>query len=81
MHLPAMKNKQGVELAPENLVLHNNEMSMMFTDKASKKMYNFDLEKGQIVDEIDWQNSLISSDIVKISNERKNSAVDTSAIF
>lgn len=53
----------------------------MFSDKDSRKLYNFDLEKGKIVDEIEWKDDLVSNDIVRISNDRKNSAVDTSAIF
>lgn len=76
-----MRNGHGKELAPENLILHNNEASMMFSDKDSRKLYNFDLEKGKIVDEIEWKDDLVSNDIVRISNDRKNSAVDTSAIF
>lgn len=81
MHLPVMKNQKGQELHPENLILHNNEMGMMFADQVSKKLYNFDLEKGKVVDEIDWQPNLVSNDIVKVCNERKNCATDTSAIF
>lgn len=59
MHLPVMKNSKGKVLEPENMVLHNNEMGLMFQDKATKQLLNFDLEKGVIVDEVDWNDNLV----------------------
>lgn len=60
MHLPVLKDSKGNVLSPENLLLHNSENNMMFVDKATKKLVNFDLEKGTIVDEIQYQNDLIN---------------------
>jgi hypothetical protein len=31
----------------------------MFTDKGSRKMINFDLETGQIIDEIPYSDELV----------------------
>jgi hypothetical protein len=63
------------------MVLHNNEMNLMFQDKATKQLINFDLEKGAIVDEVDWNSNLVQDGHIKICNDRKNSQVDTSALF
>ena len=46
MHLPVLKDMKGNALEPENLLLHNQEYGLMFNDKGTKKLYNFDLEKG-----------------------------------
>jgi hypothetical protein len=48
--MPVLKASDGSVLEPENLMLHNNEGSMLFKDKASNSLFNFDLEKGTIVD-------------------------------
>lgn len=54
MHLPLLQDSKNNLLHPENLVLHNNETKLMFTDKGSQKLINFDLETGQIIDEIPY---------------------------
>jgi len=59
MHLPVMKDKKGNPLAPENLLLHNNEQNLLFKDKFTKQLYNFDLESGKIVDEISYNDNLV----------------------
>ena len=59
MHLPIMKDKKGNPLEPENLLLHNNEQNLLFKDKFTKQLYNFDLEAGKIVDEISYNDNLV----------------------
>jgi hypothetical protein len=52
MPMPPMKDKAGKLLEPENLLLHNNECSMLFIDKNDKnRLINFDLETGKVVEE------------------------------
>lgn len=81
MHLPILKDKNGNILEPENLLLHKNETGLMFRDKATKQIINFDLEKGQIVDEIQYQEDLITDNQLTVCNDKKNSQTDTSQIF
>ncbi len=59
MHLPVFKETKGNVLQPENLLLHNSECNLLFTDKQTKHLYNFDLEKGEIVDSIPYKQDLI----------------------
>jgi len=49
---------------------------LLFKDKFTKQLYNFDLESGKIVDEIGYKDNL-----VQVCNDSKNSQVDASAIF
>ena len=51
MHLPLLKDSKGNVLEPENLLLHNNENNLMFVDKKTSQLINFDLESGKIVDQ------------------------------
>jgi site-specific recombinase XerD len=73
MHLPLMKDKKGEVLQPSNLLLHNNEGSMLFVDKNNKnRLVNFDLEAGKVVEE--YHTTEETGDGVKcITNEFKNS--------
>ena len=73
MHLPLLKDKSGQVLEPSNLLLHNNESSMMFIDKHDKnRLINFDLEAGKVVEEFDTTGKC--NDGIKIvTNEFKNS--------
>lgn len=47
--LPYMENHEGIELNPQNLTLFNNEMQVLFSDKQTQSIYDYDLEKGRIV--------------------------------
>lgn len=60
MHLPLLKDSKGNVLEPENLLLHNSERNLMFKDRQTKQVFNFDLEKGAIVDEIQHSNELVT---------------------
>ena len=47
MHLPVLKDQRGNVIEPSNMMLHNNESSMLFVDKHDKnKVINFDLHAG-----------------------------------
>jgi hypothetical protein len=50
MHLPMLKDSKGNILEPENLLLHNNENNLLFKDRMTNQLINFDLESGKIVD-------------------------------
>ena len=47
MHLPVIRDQAGEILEPMNMMLHNNESSMLFIDKNNKnRVINYDLESG-----------------------------------
>ena len=57
MHLPVIKDDRGDVLEPCNIMLHNNESSMLFIDKNDRnRVVNYDLESGQIADEFRTHN-------------------------
>ena len=59
MHLPVIKDDKGQILEPRNMTLHNNESSMLFLDsKNPNRVINYDLEKGQIADEFNTEDTL-----------------------
>ena len=55
MHMDPIKDAQtGRLFEPSNLMLHNNESSMLFIDKHDRNcVVNFDLEKGKVVEKYD----------------------------
>lgn len=47
MHLPVIRDQRGDVLEPTNMMLHNNESSMLFIDKNDKnRVVSYDLESG-----------------------------------
>jgi len=45
MHLPVIRDQRGDILEPTNMMLHNNESSMLFIDKNDKnRVISYDLE-------------------------------------
>lgn len=50
MHLPVFKDNKNNALSPENLLLHNSESNLLFVDKKTNQLINFDLEQGKIID-------------------------------
>lgn len=47
MHLPVIRDQRGDVLEPTNMMLHNNESSMLFIDKNDKnRVVSYDLEAG-----------------------------------
>ena len=73
MHLPILKDSKGNILEPENLLLHKNETGLIFKDKHTQQLINFDLETGKIVDEIGYQTDLVTDNKITVTNDRKNS--------
>ena len=48
------KDSNGKVIEPANLLMHNNENSLLFIDKSNPtKVFNFDMEHGKIVSEFD----------------------------
>mmetsp|Transcript_1642 Transcript_1642/g.2272 ORF Transcript_1642/g.2272 Transcript_1642/m.2272 type:complete len:80 (-) Transcript_1642:788-1027(-) len=75
MHLPLIKDAGGEVLEPSNIMLHNNESSMLFIDKNNKnRVVNFDLEAGAIADEYNLESKLGESGAKMIVNEFKNAS-------
>ena len=73
MHLPVMKDDRGDILEPTNILLHNNESSILFVDKNDRnRLVNFDLEKGQIADDMHLGDELGELGISQVVNEYKN---------
>ena len=60
-------------MEPTNIMLHNNESSMLFIDKNDKnRVVNYDLESGKIADEFRTHSKFGESGISMIVNEFKN---------
>ena len=82
MHLPVIRDNQGDVLEPMNMMLHNNESSMLFVDKKNKnRVVNYDLESGQIADEFDMGDKLGADGVAMIVNEFKNASNTASQLF
>lgn len=73
MHLPVLKDSKGNVLEPENLLLHKSEVGLMFKDRNTQQLINFDLESGKIIDEIKFDKNLVTDGQITLSNEKKNS--------
>ena len=59
MHLPIIRDQRGDILEPTNMMLHNNESSMIFIDKNdSNRVISYDLEAGAIADEFNLRSKL-----------------------
>ena len=82
MHLPPLINpKTGEHFEPKNLLLHNNESSMLFMDKFDRNcLVNYDLETGKIVETYDLQGHC-NEGVKMITNEAKNAQSTPSQLF
>lgn len=50
MDLPVVKNADGDDIHPTNLLLHDNESHLVFkNEREPNKIYIFDLESGKII--------------------------------
>lgn len=75
--MPVLKDNQGQVVEPSNLMLHNNEASMLLVDQKNKsRVLNFDLEKGAIVDEFQ-----VKDPVVQMTHEFKNAQTDAGSLF
>ena len=73
MHLPVIRDQRGDVMEPTNIMLHNNESSMLFIDKNDKnRVFNYDLESGKIADEFRTHSKFGEGGISMIVNEFKN---------
>jgi len=46
-----IKNENGDIIIPQNMMLHNGESNLIFTDaNDSTQIYNFNLETGKVVE-------------------------------
>jgi type IV secretory pathway VirB9-like protein len=58
---------------PSSLILHNSESQLIFADKNDpSQLFNFDLEKGQIVEQFTADKSIDTSKIRALANRIKN---------
>jgi len=72
MHFPLIKDSKGQIVNPSNLILHNNEQNILIKDEDNmSKIINYDLEKGQVVDEFSLQEDDKQAD--RLTGEFKNS--------
>lgn len=82
MHLPVIKDTRGDVLEPMNIMLHNQESSMLFIDKNDKnRLVNYDLESGKIADEFNLKEKLGENGASMIVNEFKNASNTASQLF
>ena len=64
------------------MTLHNNESSMLFLDsKNPNRVINYDLEKGQIADEFNTEDTLGDLGVDQVVNELKNGQTTASRLF
>lgn len=82
MHLPPLVNpKTGNHFEPKNLLLHNNESSMLFMDKFDTNcLVNYDLETGKVVETFDLKGQC-NEGIKMVTNEAKNAQSTPSQLF
>ena len=82
MHLPVIRDSRGDILEPTNMMLHNNESSLLFIDKNdSNRVVSYDLEAGAISDEFKLRSKLGEQGAQMIVNEFKNASNTASQIF
>lgn len=73
MKLPILKNEEGDIVRPRSLTLHNNESQMLFTDKNdTSQIFNFDMEKGKIVEQFRADKDSAIAKLRHITNKIKN---------
>lgn len=82
MHMDPIKDAQtGRVLEPSNLMLHNNESSLLFVDKNNRNcVVNFDLEKGKVVEKYDTSEKC-NTGIKQLVNEHKNAQNTAAQLF
>lgn len=52
MNLKAIRNEAGDLVKPTNVMLHDGEGKLVFTDEYDPtQLYNFDLNEGKIVEQ------------------------------
>jgi len=65
-------------IEPDNLMLHNGESNLLFTDKNDRKMmFNFDLEAGKVVSEFETHAHGVNA----IASQTKNGQVTAEQMF
>ena len=73
MRFPVMKNSQDEQIQPSNMMLHNGEANLVFTDKANPSlMYNFDMEAGKIVETFQAHKDDKVNEMRHLTNKVKN---------
>ena len=76
MALPVLKNDKDEKIKPQNLILHNGEGQMIFNDaKDPSQLFNFDLEKGKIIEQFtttDEKSKFDTASIRHLTNKFKN---------
>lgn len=73
MALPKLKDANGLTIRPSNVMLHDQESRLIFTDENdTSQLYNFDLETGKIVENFQAQDSSDFSKMRHIASTRKN---------
>eukprot|EP00347_Sterkiella_histriomuscorum_P022900 403336735 len=71
LDLPALKDQNGNQIVPQNLILANNESNLIFNnEKENSQLFMFDLETGKIVQQLKTGKDVIN--FQKLSNETKN---------
>jgi len=77
-----IKNDQGETIRPCNIMLHHNESQMIFCDSHDQsKMFNFDMERGKIVEEFTADKEKNISSMRHITNKFKNAQSTTEDTF
>lgn len=83
MKFPILKNVDGEVIKPANIMLHNNETQMIFSDaQDASQIFNFDMEKGQIVEQFTADSKHV--DLAKMrhmTNKVKNGQASAEATF
>uniref|UniRef100_A0A7S3CJU9 Vacuolar import/degradation Vid27 C-terminal domain-containing protein n=1 Tax=Strombidium rassoulzadegani TaxID=1082188 RepID=A0A7S3CJU9_9SPIT len=86
MNFPVLKTEEGEVIRPQNVMLHNQEKQMIFSDAQDpSKLFNFDLESGKIVEEFRAEKKGNAksdvSNLVHITNKERNGQTQSEQTF
>ena len=77
-----IKTEEGEVIRPCNIMLHHNESQMIFCDSHDQsKMFNFDMERGKIVEEFVADSQKEISSMRHITNKFKNAQSTSEQTF
>ena len=73
MALPKLKSEDGFTIRPSNVMLHDQESRLIFTDENdTSQLYNFDLETGKIVERFQAQDDMDWAKLRHLASAKKN---------
>lgn len=82
MKFPLLKNENQEVIKPQNVMLHQGESQMIFSDSHDpSQLFNFDLETGKIVEQFQANKDSKFSKLNHITNKVKNGQTSEETTF